>query len=272
MAASNDPFVQFKNVAREGWSLFAPLETFTMIPAARLVRFARVSPGETVLDVACGTGVVATTAARRGAHVRGLDLSPALIERARQNAAIAGVSIDFVDGDAEALPYADASFDVVLSQFGHMFAPRPEVAIAEMVRVLRPGGRIAFSTWPSELTTGRLFALIAKYLPSPPAGAPTPAAPPLWGDTKIVRERLGDAVTDVVFDRDTMVTPTLSPQHSRTVLETTLGPLVKVVASLSNDPPRLAQLRSELDALLGEIFVENTLRQGYLMTRATKRG
>ena len=266
-----DPFVAFKGVQREGWALFAPLEAFTTIPAATLVSFAGVVPGEAVLDVACGTGVVSVTAARKGARVRGLDLAPALLVRARENAALAQVEIDFVEGDAEALPYPDASFDVVLSQFGHMFAPRPEVATAEMLRVLKPGGRIAFSTWPPELFTGALFSLVGSYMPAPPPGAPTPAPPPLWGDPNVVRERLGSAVTDLVFDRGLMRTPTLSVSHSRHMLETTLGPLVKVVAMLEKDPPRLAKLRAELDAIIGAIFADNQLRQHFLMTRAQKR-
>ncbi|MBI2604511.1 MAG: class I SAM-dependent methyltransferase, partial [Deltaproteobacteria bacterium] len=147
---TNDPFAQFKSIQKESWALFAPLETFTMLPAAALAKFAVVQAGESVLDVGCGTGVVAVTAARLGARVRGLDLSPVLLERAKQNASTAGVEIEFTEGDVEALPYQDASFDAVLSQFGHMFAPRPQVAVSEMLRVLKPGGRIAFSTWPPE--------------------------------------------------------------------------------------------------------------------------
>jgi ubiquinone/menaquinone biosynthesis C-methylase UbiE len=115
------------------------------MPAAKLVKFAQVVSGMRVLDVACGTGVVAVTAGRRGARVFGLDFSPALLERARQDATVAAIDIDFVEGDAEALPYRSASFDVVLSQYGHIFAPRPEVALQEMLPVLKPGGRIAFS-------------------------------------------------------------------------------------------------------------------------------
>ena len=129
MATTNtDPFVRFKAAQREAWASFVPVEITTTPPAAALVKFAEVDKGQKVLDVACGTGVVAVTAARRGAKVSGLDLTPALIERARKNASIAGVDIDFIEGDAEALPYPDASFDVVLSQFGHIFAPRPAVA------------------------------------------------------------------------------------------------------------------------------------------------
>src|SRR5262249_15535051 len=127
MATAPDPFAGFKVAQREVWSLFTPVETFTTIPAAKLVKFAQVAKGQLVLDVGCGTGVVAVTAARSGAKVSGLDLTPTLLERARHNACVACTDIEFVEGDAEALPYPDASFDVVLSQFGHMFAPRPAV-------------------------------------------------------------------------------------------------------------------------------------------------
>jgi len=151
MAAQHaDPFAQYKAAQREAWASFLPVEVITTIPAAKLVKFAQVSSGQTVLDVACGTGVVAVTAARRGATVSGLDLSPVLLERARYNADLAGVTVDFAEGDAEALAYPDASFDVVLSQFGHIFAPRPQVALSEMLRVLKVGGRLAFSSWPPE--------------------------------------------------------------------------------------------------------------------------
>jgi SAM-dependent methyltransferase len=262
---TSDPFAQFKAAQREGWSNFAQLEPLTTIPAGTLVRFARVRRGEGVLDVACGTGVVAVTAARQGASVRGLDLTPALLERARENARIAGVEIDFVEGDVESLPYADASFDVVLSQYGHMFAPRPEQAVSEMLRVLKPGGRIAFSTWPPEMYTGRMFALVARRLQPPPGAAP----PPLWGDPNVVRERLGAAVTDLVCERDLLLTPALSVQHFRALMERTAGPVTKLVATL--DAEALAAFRAEWDAVIAEYFVDNAVRQHYLLTRATKR-
>jgi SAM-dependent methyltransferase len=264
---TNDPFAQFKAVQREGWALFAPFETFTTMTAARLVAHARVRAGQAVLDVGCGTGVVAITAARAGAHVRGLDLSPALLEHARGNAALAGVEIEFREGDAEALPYEDASFDVVLSQFGHIFAPRPEVATAELLRVLKPGGTIAFSTWPPEHFVGRMFALIASKMPPPPGAAPAP--PPLWGDPNVVRQRLGDAVTDLRFDRDVMTFPVLSPQHFRRDLEATLAPVAKLVATL--EPAKLAAFRAELEAFGADALEGNSIRQIYLLTRATKR-
>src|SRR5262245_25680840 len=129
---SEDAIAKFKAAQRQGWKHFAPLEAMTTPVAARLVKHANVRAGQEVLDVGCGTGVVAITAARIGARARGLDLTPELLERARENARIASLEIDFREGDVEALPFADATFDVVLSQFGHMFAPRPEIAIAEM--------------------------------------------------------------------------------------------------------------------------------------------
>src|SRR5271167_1794626 len=139
---TTDPFAKFKAAQREAWAVFVPVEISTTIPAAELVKFAQVKPGQKVLDVACGTGVVAVTAAQHGAKAFGLDLSPVLLERARHNANVADLDIGFIEGDAEALPYPDASFDVVLSQYGHIFAPRPPVALKEMLRVLKVGGRI----------------------------------------------------------------------------------------------------------------------------------
>jgi len=232
------------------------------------VRHAGVRPGDRVLDVACGTGVVAITAARRGARVCGLDLTPELLQRARENARIAEVNIEWHEGDAESLPFEDGSFDVVLSQFGHMFGPRPEVVVAEMLRVLKAGGTLAFSTWPPELYVGRSMALITRYMPPPPAGV---APPVLWGDPNIVVQRLGERVRDVRFDRARMEVPVLSLQHHRVNMERTVGPLVKLVEALAaSDPGKLAQLRSEFEALAAEYLDENVLRQDYLLTRATK--
>ena len=266
-----DPFAKFKDAQREAWSVFAPVETFTTLPAAELVKFAQLAPGQTVLDVACGTGVVAVTAARVGAKASGADLSPALLERARHNASVAGVAIDFVESDAEALPYADAAFDAVLSQFGHIFAPRPEVVLREMLRVLKPGGRIAFSAWPPELFTGRQFDLIARYLPPPPAGAARPAPPALWGDPNVIRERFGDAVEGVVFDRGVMIVQTLSVKHARVAQEATIGPLTRIVESLRGEPEKLARLRAEYEAILADVFEDNALHLHFIMARASKR-
>jgi SAM-dependent methyltransferase len=264
---SNDPFAQLKAVQREGWALFAPLEAVTTATAAQLVKHARIRAGQTVLDVACGTGVAALTAARAGAKVSALDLTPELIEHARKHAALAGVDIDFSEGDAEALPYHDSAFDVVISQFGHMFAPRPDITLAEMLRVLKPGGIIAFSTWPPEHFVGQMFALMGKFAPPPPGVAP----PPQWGDPSIIRQRLGDAVADIVFEREVMLVPALSPQHYRHGMEQTLGPVAKLIAALENEPARLAAFRAELDGFVARHLENNVVRQHYLMTRATKK-
>jgi SAM-dependent methyltransferase len=263
-----DPLEAYKAQQKQSWAHFAPLEPVTTAPAARLVTHARVRAGQRVLDVACGTGVVALTAARIGARVTGVDLTPELLERARENSRIADMEIEWHEGDVEALAFDDAVFDVVVSQYGHMFAPRPDVAVAEMLRVLKPGGTIAFSTWPPELFVGRMFALVGRYLPPPPPGV---SPPPLWGDPSFVRERLGAAVRDIGFDRATILVPTLSPQHHRMNMERTAGPVLKLVESLTrSDPPRLAAFRREYDALAAEYFEHNVVRQDYLMTRAAK--
>ncbi len=270
--ASADPFSALKAVQRATWAAFAPIETFTTAPAAKLVRLAEVAPEMRVLDVGCGTGVVAVTAGRRGARVSALDLSPPLLDRARTNAAIAGLDIDFAPGDVEALPYADSEFDVVLSQFGHMFAPRPEVAVGEMLRVLKPGGRLVFAAWPPEGAIGRLLDLLGRYTPPPAAGAPFPARPSAWGDVGVVRERLGDAVTGVRFARGTMLMQTLSAAHARVMQEATVGPFAKLVELLRDDPQTLARLRHEVEAVFADAFHENCLHLDFLMARAEKAG
>ena len=249
---SHDPLAKFKEMQRQGWKRFAALEALTTPPAAHLVRFANVRSGQAVLDVACGTGVVAVTASRIGARVRALDLTPELLARAKENASTAGVEIDFNEGDAEALPFRDGEFDVVLSQFGHIFAPRPNVVVAEMLRVLKPGGTIAFATWPPELLIGSSFRLVSSYLPPPPPGV---SPPPEWGNVDIVRERLGSAVKDLFFDRGCMLSPALSVQK---------------VEALGTDAARLAQFRREYDELVTPYFRDNIVRQDYLLTRATK--
>jgi len=265
---SEDPIAQFKENQRQGWKHFIPLEAMTTPAAARLVKHANVRAGQEVLDVACGTGVVAITASRLGARVRGLDLTPELLERARENARIAGAEIAFAEGDVEAMPFPDATFDVVLSQFGHMFAPRPDVALGEMLRVLKPGGTIAFSTWPPELLIGSSFRLVGSYMPPPPPGV---SPPPQWGDVAVVRERLGAAVKDIVFDRGCMLVPALSLANYRDHIEHTAGPMLKLVEMLgASDPARLAQFRREYEALAAPYYADNIVRQDYLMTRAVK--
>lgn len=263
---SSDPFEGFKAKQREIWSFFAPLESMTVVPAAHLVRFAALRPEQRVLDVGCGTGVVALTAARLGSQVVGSDLTPALLERAREHSQLARLEIEWKEADAEALPFADASFDAVVSQFGHMFAPRAEVALAEMLRVLRPGGTLAFATWPPEHFVGRFFALTGRYAPAPPPGL---SPPPQWGDVNIVKQRLGEAVEDIRFDRGVMSFPVLSLRHYNRVIEETVGP-ARALAQ-SGDAETLERYRTEVRDLASQYYVDNVLQQSYLLTRAIKR-
>ena len=263
-----DALAQFKENQKATWSTFSLLENMTGTAAPRLVRFAGITAGSEVLDVACGTGVVGLGAARLGAKVTGVDLTPELILRAKENAALMNVAATFLDGDAEALPLPDGKFDFVVSQFGHMFAPRPEVVVREMLRVLKPGGVIAFSTWPPELFTGRSFALMGRYAPPPPPGVPPPVQ---WGDPHVVRERLGAQVRDLIFTRDSMTVQMLSPQHYRVFMETHFGPAQKLFRMLdASDPPKAAALRREIEELVAQYFENNSIRQDFLMSRAIK--
>lgn len=268
VAGSMDPFVEFKNKQRETWALgnFGDIATFTTFTAGHLARFAGIREGEKVLDVGTGTGVVAVTAAVKGAHVTGLDLTPELVEQAKANASLAGVDVDWRVGDAEALPFADASFDAVVSQFGHMFAPRPDVATREMLRVLKPGGRVAFATWPPEQLLGRSFALGAKYVPPPPGVPPVGQ----WGDPGVVRERLGPGVKDLLFERGILPWPTLSVRHYRAMQELKAGPFIRAQRALQADPKRLAEYNHEYDELVRPYFADNVVRLEYLLTRAVK--
>jgi ubiquinone/menaquinone biosynthesis C-methylase UbiE len=156
-----------------------------------------IEPGARVLDVACGTGQLAFPAARAGARAAGIDIAPNLIEQARARAKAEGLDIDFVEGDAEALPYEDDSFDVVFSLIGAMFAPRPDVVASELTRVCRPGGRIVMGNWTPEGFVGSFFKTVAKHVPPPP-GIPSPLQ---WGTEDVVRERLRDGIANLKLTR-----------------------------------------------------------------------
>jgi SAM-dependent methyltransferase len=155
-----------------------------------------IQAGASLLDVACGSGQLGLIAARRGARVTGVDIATNSILAARGRAASEGLEARFDEGDAEALPYADASFDVVASIYGAMFAPRPERVAAELLRVCRPGGRIAMGNWTSEGFIGKMFKTIARFIAPP--GMPSPV---LWGDESVVRERFGAGVSDLKLTR-----------------------------------------------------------------------
>lgn len=265
----SDPFADFKKSQREMWASFTPMAMFTTPVAAQLVKFAGIVPGENVLDVGTGTGVVAITAARAGARVTGLDLTPELLDQARENARIAQMPhIVWTEGDVENLPYPDASFDVVVSQFGHMFAPRPEIAVTEMRRVLKSGGSIAFATWPPEHFVGRMFALISRHSPPPPTGT---APPPQWGNPAIITERLAASFDAPFFARGSMGFPALSVEHFRLFREKSAGPIQKLVERVAGDPEKLSAIRAEFDALVRPYYAENVVHQDYILTRAKVR-
>ena len=156
-----------------------------------------IKPGMKVLDVACGTGNTAIPAARRGADVIGVDIAPNLLEQARARAKAEDLGARFEEGDAEQLRFKDGAFDLVISVFGAMFAPRPERVASELTRVCRSGGRIVMASWTPESFTGRSFQLASKYVPPPP-GLPPPI---LWGDEATVRERLRDGIANIEMHR-----------------------------------------------------------------------
>ena len=187
-----------------------------------------VAPGTRLLDVGCGAGQLALIAARRGAMVTGSDIATNWLAKGRERAAADGLNVDFQEGDAEALPFADGQFDAVVSLIGAMFAPRPDRVAAEMARVCRPGGMIAMANWTPSGFIGQMFKAIAKYIA--PSGMPSPV---LWGDEKTARERFGDSV------RDLKCTPRMyrfdypfSPDAVVEFFRVNYGPMARAFASL----------------------------------------
>jgi SAM-dependent methyltransferase len=177
------------------------VETFLTPLGPRLVAAAGIAPGERVLDVAAGTGNASIPAAATGARVVASDLTPELLEAGRARAAAAGVELDWQEADAEHLPFEDASFDVVMSSIGVMFAPQHQQAADELVRVCRPGGRLALLSWTPEGMLGALFRTMRPFMPAPPPGA-QPA--PLWGSEDHLRELFGDRVAFGTLERETL--------------------------------------------------------------------
>jgi ubiquinone/menaquinone biosynthesis C-methylase UbiE len=170
---------------------FAEIATLIVPTAERLADAADLRAGSTVLDVACGSGNAAIAAARLGADVTGIDYVPSLLERARERAAAERIAVEFTDGDAEAIPFADETFDAAVSVFGTMFAPDHRQTAAELVRVTRPGGTIALASWSPDGFLGAMFRTIAGHVP-PPAGL---ASPMLWGTEDHLASLFGDAVS-----------------------------------------------------------------------------
>ena len=212
-----------------------------------LVAASGVRRGDRVLDVAAGSGNASVPAALTGAEVVASDLAPELFVAGREFAARSGVQLTWEEGDAEALPYADGSFDVVLSTVGVMFAPHHQLAADELVRVCRPGGTIGLLSWTPTGFIGELFRTMKPYAPPPPPGA---QPPPLWGDEDHVRGLLGDRVTDVVAWRRTVtVGGFASPEAWRNYWKSAYGPAIVAYRNVADDPERVAALDRDLTAL-----------------------
>jgi SAM-dependent methyltransferase len=195
MSTSADPKdAELKARHRKMWASGdypSMVETFLLPLGPRLVEACEIGPGMRVLDVAAGTGNAAIPAAERGAEVTAGDLTPELFEAGRERAAAAGVEVEWVEADAERLPFEDGSFDVVISSIGAMFAPQHEAVADELIRVCRPGGTIGMLNWTPEGMIGHLFKLMGPFAPAPPPGA---QPPPLWGSEEHLRELFGDRV------------------------------------------------------------------------------
>lgn len=178
---------QLKQGMKAAWMAgdFGQVAKFSAAEGATFMGRLGITPGAKALDVACGTGNLAIPAARLGAKVIGVDIATNLLEQARARATSEGLSIDFREGDAEALPFGDGEFDAVVSMYGAMFAPRPALVAAELTRVCRPTGFIAMANWTPSGFVGKTFALNHKYLPPPPHLE----SPVLWGKEEVVRER-----------------------------------------------------------------------------------
>ena len=210
---------------------------------AAFVERLRLRPGQRVLDVACGTGNLSFPAARAGAIVTGLDFAPNLLAMARERAKAEGVSIQFDEGDVEEMPYTDASFDEIVTMFGAMFTPRPNVVASEMARVCRPGGRLTMANWSPDGFIGQLFKITGRHVTPPPMPSPL-----LWGDVSTVRERLGIGFTDVrCTRRDLIMDFPMSPAQAVEFFRAWYGPTQRAFAAL--DEAGQADLRRDLEDL-----------------------
>ena len=216
-----------KRAHRSTWAAgdyAAVAEVIVEAPPRDLLARVEVAPGQEVLDVATGTGNIAIPAAAAGAQVVGLDLTPELFETARRRAAEHGVAVEWIEGDAEELPFEDESFDRVLSAFGVQFAPRHEVVAQELARVCRPGGRIGLVNWTPEGQVGELFKIMGRYMPAPPDYA---SPPPLWGSEEHVRSLFSDSPIELEFARGTNPWRFDSAEHYVVFMESYYGPTVK---------------------------------------------
>lgn len=216
-----------------------------------LVEKVGVKQGDRVLDVACGSGNAAIPAAVAGAQVSGLDITPELFEPGRRRAAEAGVEIDWIEGDAQDLPFEDASFDVVVSTFGSMFAPDHQAAANEIARVLRPGGKAGIVAWRPEGSIGRFFQTIGKYAPPPPEGF---QPPPLWGVREHVSELFAATGLAVSFEDDAAHWHFDSIDEMVDEYTTKFGPIVMLHEALGSEG-RWEEFLTDLRALYEEVTV-----------------
>jgi ubiquinone/menaquinone biosynthesis C-methylase UbiE len=218
-----------------------------------------VHAGDRVLDVGTASGNTALAAARRRANVTAIDLVPSLLERARQRAAAEGLAVDFQEGDAMALTFPDASFDVVMTTFGAIFAPDAEQTAAEMSRVCRPGGKVAFAAWTPDGMLGKLFYLLARYAPAELALA----APNEWGEEAKFQKRLGPYSSEIAVHRQAVYFRALSAQDWVEFMKTYFGPAIRAFGS--STPTAQNQLAEEMADLISEF---NGARNGTILARS----
>ena len=213
-----------------------------------LVNASKVRRGDRVLDVAAGAGNAAIPAALIGAAVVASDLTPELFDAGRSQAAARGAVLTWETADAEAIPYPDRDFDIVMSCVGVMFAPHHKRAADELIRVCRTGGTIGLLSWTPGGFVGQLFATMKPYAPPPPPGA---QPPPLWGNEDHVRELLGDRVTDISARTDAVTVDHFRrPADFREYFKSHYGPTIAVYRSIADDPHRVAALDADIDALV----------------------
>jgi SAM-dependent methyltransferase len=231
---------------------------------------AAIAPGDDVLDVAAGTGNASIPAAQAGGQVIATDLTPELFVAGRRRAEAAGVAIEWIAADAEALPFEDARFDRVLSSLGVQFAPRHEVVTAELVRVCRPGGRIVLGNWAADGYIGRFWSAMGPYMPTPPAFA---SPPPGWGREDHVRELFAEHPVALTFGRRAVTFTAPSAEAFIDLFADLYGPLLAARTALT-ESGRWSALRDELIALSEELntATDGTLRvdSDYLVITARK--
>jgi SAM-dependent methyltransferase len=269
METGSPEFVQMKSNMKASWMAgdFGQIANFTRQAGEDFVARLPIKRGMRVLDVACGTGNTAIPAARAGATVRGIDIAPNLLEQAKARAVAEGLEIEFGEGDAEDLPAGDHEFDVVLSMFGAMFAPRPERVAAELVRVCKRGGVIAMANWTAEGFVGKSFQVTSAMVP-PPAGVP---APVLWGNEDVVRKRFREGVSKFDFSRQKAVFDyPFGPKEVVEFFRQHFGPTQTTFSRLPREGQE--QLASRLESLWGEYNTASdgrtTIQAEYLEVRA----